>query len=102
MANKADLKYYTPDRWYYVQRQNGREIVQTGFHTEELARAYKKHVDELAALMVAQGYKYRPNITSEVVEAKGWNVDGNVFRDFHAALWCKWTEKPEAIIKGVF
>lgn len=102
MANRADLKLYTPDRWYYVQRIKGKEISQRGFQTKELADSFKKGIDEATAQWVAQGYKLRPFVSDEVVEAKGWSVDGKVFSDFHEALWYMWTNCPNETIKGVF
>lgn len=97
MAKKADLKLYTPDRWYYVQRGNGRELMQMGFKTKELAESFKKAVDE-----TVRGAKVRAGVYDEVIEAKGWSVDGKVFSDFHEALWYMWTNCPNETIKGVF
>lgn len=100
--NRADLKLYTPDRWYYVQYENGREIAQSGFSRKELADSFARAVEESVLSSVKSGAKRRAEVTSAVVEANGWSVDGKVFVDFHEALWYKWTERPNARIKGVF
>lgn len=102
MANRADLKLYTPDLWYYVQREYGRELTQIGFKTKELAESFKKGVDETIQQSLKSGAKLREGVDNEVIEAKGWSVDGKEFSDFHEALWYKWTERPGADIKGVF
>lgn len=103
MAKKADLKLYTPDRWYYVQRANdGRELSQIGFPTKELADSFKRAVDETVQQSVKSGAKVRAGCKDEVLEAKGWSVGGKVFSDFHEALWYMWTNCPNETIKGVF
>ena len=102
MENRADLKLYTPDRWYYVQRGNGRELMQMGFKTKELAESFKKAVDETVHQSVKSGAKVRAGVDDEVIEAKGWSVDGKEFSDFHEALWYMWTNCPNETIKGVF
>ena len=100
--NRADLKLYTPDRWYYVQRGNGRELSQIGFHTKEIAESFKKAVDETVQQSLKNGAKVRAGYEDSVEEAKGWIVDGKEFSDFHEALWYMWNERPNAEIKGVF
>lgn len=101
--NRADLKLYTPDRWYYVMYENGREISQYGCKTKELAQSWFDSIEESVRQQeISLGRKRRPEVTSAVVEAKGWSVDGKVFRDYHDALWYKWNERPNATIKGVF
>ena len=102
MANRSDLKLYTPDRWYYVQRGNGIELMQIGFKTKELAESFKKAADEIVQQSVKSGAKVRAGVDDEVIEAKGWSVDGKVFSDFHEALWYMWTNCPNETIKGVF
>lgn len=102
MANRADLKLYTPDRWYYVQYGNGRELNQIGFHTKELAESFARAVEETVKQSVKSGAKRLPGHYDRVVEAKGWRVASKVFSDFHEALWYMWTERPDAEIKGVF
>ena len=102
MANRADLKLYTPDKWYFVQRGNGRELSQIGFHTKELAESFKKAVDETVQQSLKSGAKVRAGYEDSVEEAKGWSVDGKKFSDFHEALWYMWNERPGAEIKGVF
>lgn len=100
--NRADLKLYTPDRWYYVTRSNGRELMQMGFKTKELAESFKKAVDETVQQSIKSGAKTRAGHEHSVEEATGWSVDGKVFSDFHEALWYMWNERPNAEIKGVF
>ena len=100
--NRADLKMYSPERWYFNQYENGRLISSLGFKTKPLAESFARSVEEEAESMIRSGAKRRPGITERVEEAKGWSVDGKEFSDFHEALWYMWTEKPNATIKGVF
>lgn len=102
MANRADLKLYTPDRWYFNQYENGRLISSLGFKTKPLAESFARSVDEEVGSMIRGGAKRRPGITERVEEAKGWSVDEKVFIDFHEALWYMWTNCPNERIKGVF
>lgn len=99
--NRSDLKLYTPDKWYFVQRENGRELSQLGFHTKQLAESFASGVEKSVAQSVASGAKRRTEVTDHVEEAKGWEVNGRVFSDFHEALWYKWNNEP-ATINGVF
>lgn len=99
--NMSDLKLYTPDRWYFVQYGNGRELSQIGFHTKELAEGFAEAVEETVQQSIKSGAKRRTGLDDKVLEAKGWKVNGRVFSDFHEALWYKWNNEP-ATIKGVF
>lgn len=100
--NRADLKLYTPDLWYYVQREDGRELMQIGFKTKELAESFKKSVEETVQQSIKSGAKKRAGHEHSVEEAKGWSVGGKEFSDFHEALWYMWTSCPSSKVLGIF
>ena len=83
-------------------RERTSYIASLGFKTEPLAESFARSVEKEVESAIRSGAKRRPGITERVEEAKGWSVDGKVFSDFHEALWYKWTDRPNAEIKGVF